>query len=268
MSPAHPVRTAMVTGATDGIGRQTAHDLAQNHGFQVLVHGRTEQKAAETCHALKVTGLTPVWGDFSVLAEVRGLAARVLEAAPVLDVLVNNAGVFTKERRVTVDGFEMTFQVNHLAPFALTHALLPALKAASAARIVNVSSNTHQRGKVDVKDLNFEQRFDGYSAYSSSKLMNVYVTHELARRLPQVTHCALHPGVISTKLLRNGWGSGGASVIAGAKTSVFCATSPSVQNGGYYNDSHEAPCAAHANDPKLEKALYLESCRLLALAPL
>ncbi len=259
----------MVTGATDGIGRQTAFELAQNHAFHVLVHGRTQQKALDACQALKVSAVTPVWGDFSVLAEVRSLAEQIRAAAPVLDVLVNNAGVFMKERTVTGDGFETTFQVNHLAPFALTHHLLPALKASSAARIVNVSSNTHQRGRVDLKDLNLEQRFDGYSAYSTSKLMNVYFTHELARRLTGVVSCALHPGVISTKLLQHGWGSSGASLVAGAKTSVFCATSPSVQESGtYYSDSKQTPCAPHANDSKLEKALYLESCRLLAIAPL
>lgn len=265
-------KTALVTGATDGIGRQTALELLKSHGFHVLLHGRTEPKAVAACEALGGSNLTPVWGDFEELGQVRALAQQVVSAAPSLDVVVNNAGVFMKSRRVTSDGYEMTFQVNHLAPFALTHGVLPALKAAGAARVVNVSSMTHQRGKVDLKDLNSEQRFDGYSAYSSSKLMNIFFTHELARRLAGtgITTSALHPGVVSTKLLQTGWGTSGASLAAGAKTSVFCATAPELEgvSGKYYSDAREVPCAPNATDPKLEKLLYLESCRLLALAPL
>ena len=263
-------KTALVTGATDGIGRQTALELATNHGFSVLVHGRTAQKATEVASA--IAGATPVWGDFASLAEVRSLAEQVIAVAPALEVLVNNAGVFMKERVLTGDGFETTFQVNHLAPLLLTHGLMPALRAADAARVVNVSSMTHQRGRVDLKDLNFERRFDGHSAYSSSKLMNVLFTHELARRVSKshITTSALHPGVISTKLLRQGWGSSGATLWAGARTSVYCATAPALErvSGKYYSDAKETPCAAHANDPKLEKALYLESCRLVAIAAL
>ncbi len=268
-----PAKTAVVTGATDGIGRRTALELAQTHGFHVLVHGRTEQKATAACEAMGVSAVTPVWGDFSSLAQVKVLGQQILDAAPSLEVLVNNAGLFMKERVVTADGFETTFQVNHLAPFALTHHVLPALKAAAAARVVNVSSMTHQRGRVDLKDLSADQRYDGYSAYSNSKLMNVYFTHELARRLSttRITTNALHPGVVSTKLLREGFGSnGGASLAAGAKTSVYCASAPELAQvtAKYFSDSKEVPTAAHASDPKLEKALYLESCRLCALAPL
>ena len=270
--PSKSRKTALVTGATDGIGRQTALELAKNHRFRVLVHGRTEAKAVAACTALGLDSVSPVWGDFAVLAQVRGLAEQVLEAAGVLDVLINNAGVFMKERVLTGDGHETTFQVNHLAPFLLTHGVMAALKAAPVARVVNVSSVAHQRGRVDLKDLSAEQRFDAFSAYSNSKLMNVYFTHELVRRLSKtaITTSALHPGVVSTKLLKFGWGASGASLAAGAKTSVYCATSPSLAGvtGRYYSDSKETQAAAHATDSKLEKALYLESCRLLALAPL
>ncbi len=268
-------KVALVTGATDGIGRQTVVELVTKHGFRVLVHGRTEAKAQATCQGLGVDHVVPVWGDFAVLGQVRALAQQVRELAPVLDVLINNAGVFMKERELTPDGTaEITFHVNHLAPFALTHWVLPSLQAAPSARVVNVSSMAHQRGRVDLKDLQFEQRFDGYSAYSATKLMNVYFTHEFARRLAasgsRVTTSALHPGVITTKLLRAGFGTSGASLEAGARTSVFCATAPALEgvSGRYYSDAREVPCAAHANDPKLEKGLYLESCRLAAIAPL
>ena len=124
-----------------------------------------------------------------------------------------------------------------------------------------------------VNDLPVPKTFDGYGAYAASKLLNVYFTHELARRLSArgstVSTFALHPGVITTKLLQSGFGMGGASVESGARTSVFCATSAKVgASGTYYSDSREVPCAPHANDRALEQALYEKSCQLVGCAPL
>lgn len=265
----------LVTGTSDGIGFQTALQLART-GAATLVHARTEAKAREVVQRLGAEGVgdaKPVWGDLSSMAQVRELAAQVRALAPVLDVLVNNAGVFMNDDQRSVDGFELTFAVNHFAPFLLTHELLPSLEVAKAARVVNVSSVAHQRGRVTAEDLPVPRRFDGYGAYAASKLLNVYFTHELARRLAarksRVTTSALHPGVITTKLLQAGFGMAGASVESGARTSVFCATSPSVgASGTYYSDAREVPCAAHANDPALEKALYEKSCQLTGCAPL
>lgn len=265
----------LVTGATDGIGLETAVALAR-WGARVLVHGRTEGKARSACDAISAqhpgAALAPVWGDFEALAEVRTLAEQVTREAPVLDVLLNNAGLFATTKQRSRDGCELTVAVNHLAPFLLTHLLLNALRAAPAGRIVNVSSMAHARGRVDLGDLFFERGYDGYAAYASSKLMNVYFTHELARRLGagSVTVNALHPGVIDTKLLHVGFGKGGASRASGARTSLYCATAPAVATltGRYFSDSREASVAPHANDPKLERALYETSCELTGAPPL
>ena len=268
-------QTHLVTGATDGIGRQTALELSRL-GVKVLVHGRTEKRAREACGALTKSqrngDFVPVWGDFSALDEVRTLAGQVRELAPTVDVLVNNAGVFMTERRLSRDGFELTFAVNHLAPFLLTHLLLDGLKAAAQGRVVNVSSVAHSRGRVDLKDLQSESGpWDGYRAYASSKLANIYFTHELARRLAgtKVTVNALHPGVIATKLLHTGFGMGGASLESGARTTLYCATSGELAavTGRYYSDGHEEQPAARANDPELERALYLRSCELVKVDP-
>jgi NAD(P)-dependent dehydrogenase (short-subunit alcohol dehydrogenase family) len=261
--------THLVTGATDGIGLQTALELARL-GAQVLVHGRSEQKASAACKALvtqhEAGHFEPVWGDLSKLEEVRSLARQVLEKAPTLDVLLNNAGVFLAERIVTIDGHETTLQVNHLAPFLLTALLRPALEAAPQGRVVNVSSMAHARGKVVLDDLQ-SSSYDGYGAYALSKLLNVHFTRELARRLKgtRVTTSALHPGVIGTKLLRAGFGMRGASLEKGARTSVYCATAPELAHvtGRYYSDAKETPCAPHADDPKLEKVLWEKSEELV-----
>ncbi len=269
-------RVMLVTGATDGIGFSTALALAQQ-GLRVLVHGRSEAKAHDAVSRLTqagAEGVAPVWADLSSMRQVHALADQVKALAPALDGLINNAGVFMTEATTTEDGFEATVGINHLAPFLLTHALLPSLVAARHARVVNVSSVAHARGRVDVRDLPVPRRFEGYPAYASSKLMNVLFTHELARRLSAkglpVTVAALHPGVITTKLLQKGFGMGGASVQAGALTSVFCATSRSLEGvtGRYFSDSREVPCAAHAKDPALELALYDKSCELVGCAPL
>lgn len=260
-----------VTGATDGIGFVTALKLA-TPGALVLVHGRTEAKAAEACARLRAAGaaeVRPVWGDFGALAEVRALAAQVAAAAPALDVLVNNAGVFLKQRTVTADGHEATLQINHLAPYLLTRLLEGPLSAAPQGRVVNVSSMAHARGVVDLADLGLAKGYSGYAAYAASKLLNVHFTHELARRwaATRVTAAALHPGVIDTKLLRTGFGASGGSVEEGARTSVHCATAPELAQvtGRYFSSAKQVPCAPHANDPALERQLWELSARLCGL---
>ena len=261
----------LVTGATDGIGKQTALELAQ-HGATVLVHGRNEKKAADAVATLGKGRFEPVWGDLSSLKEVNALADRVLEKHPVLDVLLNNAGVFMKERQLSVDGFELTMAVNHFGHFVLTHRLLPALKAAPQGRVVHVSSMAHLRGSLDLADLTFENGFDGYGAYSASKLANVLFSNELARRLrgTKVTSNALHPGVIKTKLLATGFGMGGASLKSGAVTSVYCATSAelSTVSGEYFSDGRRAEASSRARDEGLARRFYEQSCKLTGISAL
>ncbi len=257
---------ALVTGATDGIGLATAKELDQR-GFTVLVHGRSEAKA--TAAAKQVgAGAVAVWGDLSDLKQVKALAGQVDAAlgGSALDVLINNAGVFETERRESVDGHELTMAVNHLAPFALTRALLPAVKRAKQGRVVNVASTAHQRGRLDLADFEQKRAFDGYGVYASSKQANVLFTRALARRLEgtSVTTYSLHPGVIGTKLLKKGFGMQGAPLTEGAATSVYCATAPELSkvSGRYYSDSREVEAAPQARNEQLEEALWALSEQL------
>jgi NAD(P)-dependent dehydrogenase (short-subunit alcohol dehydrogenase family) len=261
----------LVTGATDGIGKQTALELAKT-GATVLVHGRSEPRAIDTVKALGKGDFVPVWGDLSSLAEVAALADRVLQKHPVIDVLLNNAGVFMKERKLTADGFETTMAVNHFAHFVLTHRLLPALKAAKQGRVVHVSSMAHMRGGIDLGDLTFAKDFSGYGAYSASKLANVLFSNALAARLKstKVTSNSLHPGVIKTKLLKTGFGSGGASLESGTVTSVYCATAGELSrvSGEYFSDGQQAVASREGRDVKLQEAFYALSCKLTGVTPL
>jgi retinol dehydrogenase-14 len=268
-------RTFLVTGATDGIGRQTALTLARRGG-RVLVHGRSRAKAEAARDAIRdatsADRAEAVFGDLSSLDEVKALAAQAADLAPRLDVLIHNAGIFANERALSRDGFELTLAVNHLAPFLLTHLLLPQLQASDEPRVVNVSSVAHNRGAVDWDDLQMERGFSGYRAYAASKLMNVLFSFDLARRLvsPFVAVNALHPGVIGTKLLREGFHMSGASVEEGAATSLRLATDPALARvtGKYFSDEQEARAARQAHDRAAQERLYAESARLTGVPPL
>lgn len=270
------MKTVLVTGSTDGIGLATARRLF-NSGHKVLIHGRTEEKArfavgqVLTYAGLKVNSKTdlliPVWGDFSSLDEVVTLAAQVQKLAPDLDVLLNNAGVYMNEKKKTVDGFEMTFGVNYLAPFVLTHHLLDLLKSRPQARIVNVASMAHARAQLDFSNLNGEKHFDGYEAYSTSKLCNILFTRALAAILKDshVTVNCLHPGVIETKLLHAGFSIQGDGVDKGSETSFFLAVDPSVEaiTGAYFVSSKVAYPSRLAQDDNLAVKLWKKTEDLL-----
>lgn len=257
-------KIVLVTGATDGIGKETATRLS-HLGYSVIVHGRTEEKAKTAAREIshksgnKVKDVAAA--DFSSLNEVKDMALEILKKYDKLDVLINNAGVYKKHFETSREGFELTFAVNHLAPFVLTLHLLPLIKAAPEGRIVNVASMAHS-SSINLRQLNSPEYFGGYSAYGDSKLCNILFTYYLANLAGEdFTVNALHPGVISTKLLRAGFSMGGRSVAEGAETSVYLATSNEVSgvSGHYFSDSKPRKSASVSYDKDVQKELWQKS---------
>lgn len=190
-------RTILVTGATSGIGRAATLQLAAA-GATVLAHGRSPEKAAELARSL---GTEPLLADFARLAEVRALADRVLERTDRLDAILHNAGAFHRQRILTEDGHECTFQVNHLAPFLLQMLLNDLVVNAPDGRIVVTTSVTSRTGKVDLDDLDRANgRHRPFRTYATTKLMGILFVKELRRRLAgtTVTATAVHPGKVVT----------------------------------------------------------------------
>jgi NAD(P)-dependent dehydrogenase (short-subunit alcohol dehydrogenase family) len=236
----------LVTGSTDGIGKATARELAAR-GVRVILHGRNHEKGRAVLRELKEdTGsgdLDLITADLSVQRNVRRLAEEVSSRYERLDVLINNAGVFERVRKLTPDGIEMTFAVNYLAPFVLTRQLLPLLKKSSPSRVVTVSSIAHRDIRhIDWDNLQGERHYDPYHAYAFSKFADIAFTSLLAEKIATtgITATCLHPGVTDTKMLREGFpGVRGQPPSEGAKTSVFLALSPEVEGvtGRYFEES-------------------------------
>lgn len=263
----------LVTGATSGIGRATALELARR-GFGVIVHGRDGSRVAQTAEQIRrETGgrVEEALADLSLQREVHGLAEDVTRRFGRLGVLINNAGVYLHTRHLTEEGVETTFAVNVLAPFLLTQLLLPALDAGAPARIVNVASVAHQAvHEVDFRNLQGERHYSGYGAYALSKLGDILITYEQGARLDpaRITTNAVHPGVISTKLLHRGFGFGGAPVEEGARVPVFVATSPDLEGvtGEYFTDEHATLSSPLTYDEDLRRRFWDYCARLTGVA--
>jgi NAD(P)-dependent dehydrogenase (short-subunit alcohol dehydrogenase family) len=264
----------MVTGATAGIGRVSAHRLAEM-GATVIVVSRNLHKCNAVVEAIRrQTGNAAVEAmpaDLSSLSQVRALAQRFLDAYPRLDVLLNNAGAIFTSRQVSADGIEMTWALNHLSYFLLTHLLMDALKAAPAARVINVSSDAHLMGAIAFDDVQFERRrYSGFGAYSQSKLANVMHAYGLARRLEDtpVTVNALHPGAVATDFGKNNSGVWGKlfklfsrftiSPEEGAQTSIYLASSPEVAGvtGKYFYRCKPKPSSQASYDVQAQEKLW------------
>ncbi|MDB4963871.1 MAG: putative oxidoreductase [Myxococcales bacterium] len=266
-------RVVLVTGSTDGIGRATARALAAG-GMKVILHGRSKPKVdavlARLTEELPGAEIEGVSFDLGSQTAVRRGAEQILARVPALHALVNNAGIFADERTLTEDGIELTFAVSHIGHFLLTELLAPRLEASadgSPSRVINVSSIAHTRGRIHLDDLTLSAGWTGYAAYAQAKLANVMHALELAKRHDpaKLVAYSLHPGVIGTKLLRQGFGPiQGGPVDAGARTPVRLAAAETVDDpsGTYFSEGTATQPAAAARDLDVRSALWDASLRL------
>jgi NAD(P)-dependent dehydrogenase (short-subunit alcohol dehydrogenase family) len=277
-------RTVLVTGGTGGIGKATAAGLAAL-GARVAITGRDRRRAEDAAADIRAAGGPEVdvfVADMSSQAEVRRLASEVLDGLPRLDVLVNNVGGFWNTRRVTADGLEHTFALNHLAPFLLTNLLLDRLRQDAPSRVVTVSSGAQAMGRIDFADLQGEHAYSGQRAYNQSKLANVLFTYELARRLDGsgVTANVLHPGVVRTAFGAEDPGRLQRLLLPlarpflktpeqGAATSIHLASAPELEHvtGRYFANSRPKRSSARSYDEAVAARLWDVSCELTGVAP-
>ncbi|MDU0369411.1 SDR family oxidoreductase [Hymenobacter endophyticus] len=275
---------ALITGATSGIGKVTALELARQ-GFHVVVLARNADKAAQTRLEIQQVAwpgrrVDVLLCDLSDLSQVRRAAEEFNQRYAQLDVLVNNAGlVFGTERETSANGHEMTFATNHLGPFLLTSLLFDKLQQSPAARIVNVASMAYQFAKPDFNDLDAAHHYSPMRAYANSKLFNIMFTQELARRLRQrgihnVTTNSLHPGVVASNFGSNStWFTRAFYKVAapfmtssedGAKTSIYLASDPAVAqtSGGYFVKQQPEAVKSGYNTLENARRLWQESERL------
>ncbi len=275
-------KICLVTGGTNGIGKATAQALAQMGGT-VMIVGRSAPKTAQVVEEIRAASsnqnVDSLLADLSSQQEVRRLANEFMSRYSHLHILINNAGAVFMQRQLSVDGIEMTFALNHLAPFLLTDLLLDTLRASAPARIINVSSGAHTTGKIEFDNLQGER---GYSprVYENSKLANILFTMELAHRLEGsgVTVNALHPGFTATGFSKNN-GKVMAALVSvfaplvarspakGAQTSIHLASSPGVEGmtGEYFFDSHVTPAAPQATDMVVARKLWDVSVKMVHL---
>jgi len=271
----------VITGATSGIGEVAADRLAAK-GARIVFVARDRARGEETLkhlHAIAAgTDHTAHYADLSRFSDMKRVASEIAQAEPRIDVLINNAGALFNARKLTDDGLEMTFAVNHMAYFVLTNLLLPRLKA--DARIVSTASDAHRGAHLDFSDLQSSRNYSGFGAYGRSKLCNILFTRELARRLEGtgVTANSLHPGFVATRF---GDRSGGALSLAvraakifalrpeqGAATIVYLASSPDVEGvtGGYFVKCKAAEPTREAQNDADAKRLWDVSAQLAGIA--
>jgi len=274
-------RYALVTGGSSGIGLETARGLSSC--FEVVgIVGRNAERLAAASKELRsgsIGRIETFQADFSSLAEVQRLAWDIRNRFGLLDVLVNNAGVWHRERTVSKDGYEDTFAVNHLAHFLLTNELQDTLRASGRARVVNVSSSMHVRPKsLQWDDLMFEKRWRGFRVYAHSKLANILFSNELASRWKElgITSNALNPGNVRSRITRNNvflnalHRSPLARMIVmseaeGAKTSIYVATAPELEgvSGRYFDRMHEVRPSRASSDEEAARRLWERSQEMI-----
>ena len=274
-SPAVPAgqRVVLVTGSTDGLGREVALRLAAS-GAHVIVHGRNRERGAEVVRQIEQGGKGSARfyaADFSSLAQVREFANAILRDYDRLDVLVNNAGIWLSgdRRQLSTDGQEMHFAVNYLSGFLLTRMLLPKLIASVPARIVNVSSGAQQA--LDFDNLTLERNYSDSRGYATSKLAQVLFTFDLAGQLAGtgVTVNALHPATLmNTTMVADHNIAPQSSVDEGAAAVLNLVNSPAIGTGGFFNGQRRASPQPQANDDRARRQLREISERLTSAPPI
>lgn len=281
--PSMEGRVCMITGANSGIGKATAQGLAELGATVVMVcrdRERGESALTEISQGSGNSSISLLVADLASQKSIRQLAKEFTDTHPKLHVLINNAGVLLTKRTLTEDNIEITFAVNHLAPFLLTNLLLNTLKASAPSRIVTVSSDAHQGAQINFDDLQGEKHYSGFEAYSQSKLANILFTYELAKHLdtPKLTANCLHPGVIRTNLgrhqhsilFRAGYRFVSlffSSPAKGSQTVVYLASSPDVEgvNGKYFFKKKEKKSSAESYDEAAAQKLWEISAKLTGI---
>jgi NAD(P)-dependent dehydrogenase (short-subunit alcohol dehydrogenase family) len=270
-------KVVVITGATTGIGRIAAERLA-GQGARIVMVARDRERAEATLAWLREVGPDTAhrahYADLSLVAEVKRAGADIAAAEPRVDVLINNAGSMFGARKITAEGLERTFALNHMSYFVLTHGLRERLHAAAPSRVVNTASAAHLRATLDFDDLQSAGTYRADVAYGRSKLCNILFTRELARQLAGtgVTANCLHPGFVATNFgqrdagLLFGWVLRGAMMFArppepGANTIVHLASSPQLADvsGGYFYDSRQIEPSPAARDDATAQRLWQES---------
>ncbi len=275
-------RLAVVTGASNGIGRELARGLAER-GAAVVVISRPGGRGEEAAEALRRDTGNPevrfLGADLSSMAEVREVASRVRGFGEEVDVLVNNAGAYFVRREETADGFEATFALNHLAPFLLTHLLMEPLLAGDGGRVVVTASAASRAARLHFDDPMLARRYNSWAAYGQSKLANIAFTTALARRLEgaPVTVNAFHPGFVNSgfgtgptlmnRLVRVAARVSARTPVRGADTGVYLAVSDAVADvsGEYFADRRRVRPAQQARDEASTEKLWRLSEELVKL---
>lgn len=276
MPEQQPNQVTVITGATSGIGRVAAGALARRGGTLVLV-GRDPERGRNAVEQIRSGSgngsVSFLCADLSSMAEVQRLAAAIRDRHDRIGLLINNAGAIFTRRRTTADGLEMTFALNHLAPFLLTHLLLEPLQRAAPSRLITVASQAHRGAALDFGDLQGERRYSGWRAYRRSKLANILFTREFARRHAGrgILAACLHPGFIASRF---GDAAGGLFAVGlglakrlaaeseetGGERIVHLATAPDPVAGGYYVKTRPAdPSAAARSDADAARLWDLSS---------
>ena len=275
-------KTVVITGGTSGIGEVAALELAQM-GARIVLVARDKSRAEATLARLRKRGSALVhavhYADLTRLAEMKRVATQIAAVEPRIDVLINNAGAMFGARRITQDGLERTFALNHMAYFVMTEGLCARLAGAGDARIVNTASDAHRGATLDLSDLQSEQGSGAMQAYGRSKLCNILFTRELARRLhgSGITANCLHPGFVATRF---GDQSGGLishmiwlakflaiSPAEGARTIVHLASSPEVAgiSGKYFYKCRATTPSPAAQDDQAALLLWERSAKLAGM---